>query len=169
MRVTKKYAGASCLGRRAYHFRNRVLPSIAEIQLAKAELDHLEQRFRMKIEHGHTGPPLPSPTDIVQSLAQQAVNPLNALSNPLQVQNALQTLLLGLAASQNANPLLATVAPQASPQTAPAPVSSANAPWGGAFAQPVISSSTGAVPAVTPDVAAQWLLPNGVNAALGAQ
>lgn len=176
MRVTKKYAGAACLGRRAYHFRNRVHPSVAEIQLAKAELDHLEQRFRMKVEHGHTGPPLPSPTDIVQSLAQQAANPLAALSNSFQAHNALQTVLLGLAASQNAN-LLMAAAPQTvtAPQAAPVPSA---APWGAPVptAQQAISAPPNSAPAFSsspvpaPGAAAQWLLPNAIaNAALGTQ
>lgn len=111
MRITKKYAGASCLGRRVYHFRDRVHPTVAEIQVAKAELDHLEQRFRMRIEGGTSSTPVSSPTDIVQSLAQQV-----AVSNPLQTQNALQALLLGLAASQQ---------PATSAFPSPAPSSSA--------------------------------------------
>jgi hypothetical protein len=48
MRVTKKYAGAACLGRRVCHFRDQVHPTMAEIQLSKLELGHLEQRFRLQ-------------------------------------------------------------------------------------------------------------------------
>lgn len=60
MRVTKKYAGASCLGRRVYHFRDRPQPTIQDIQYAKAELDFLEQRFHRRLEEGPSGSPLPS-------------------------------------------------------------------------------------------------------------
>lgn len=70
MRITKKYAGASCLGRRVYHFRDRVQPTIAEIQLAKAELDHLEQRFRMRVEEGRPGMPLPPHPSMLLSMQQ---------------------------------------------------------------------------------------------------
>ena len=72
MRITKKYAGASCLGRRVHQFRDRPTPTIAEIQLAKAELDHLEQRFRMRVEEGYCSLPLPPPADAMFALTQQA-------------------------------------------------------------------------------------------------
>jgi hypothetical protein len=32
MRITKKYAGASCLGRRVYHFRDRVHPTVRSLR-----------------------------------------------------------------------------------------------------------------------------------------
>ena len=72
MRITKKYAGASCLGRRVHQFRDRPSPTVAEIQLAKAELDHLEQRFRMRVEEGYSSMPMNPQPDIMFSLAQQA-------------------------------------------------------------------------------------------------
>jgi hypothetical protein len=74
MRITKKYAGASCLGRRVHQFRDRHTPTITEIQLAKAELDHLEQRFRMRVEEGYS-----LPLALPYALPQQA-NPF--LFNP---------------------------------------------------------------------------------------
>jgi hypothetical protein len=55
MRITKKYAANSCLGKkRAYH----LCPSEHDVQNAKAELARLEQRFRLRIEHNKTGIPL---------------------------------------------------------------------------------------------------------------
>jgi hypothetical protein len=72
MRITKKYASAACLGRRAHHYRDeRPQPTIGEIQLAKAQLDELEHRFRIRVEEGFPGAPLPSPSDMVLSLPQQ--------------------------------------------------------------------------------------------------
>eukprot|EP00980_Cylindrotheca_fusiformis_P022289 scaffold9176_cov129-Cylindrotheca_fusiformis.AAC.13 len=58
MRITKKFTGACCLGRRVYHLRDRPRASPAEVAMAKAELSHLEQRFRMRVEQENTGVPL---------------------------------------------------------------------------------------------------------------
>lgn len=103
MRITKKYAGASCLGRRVHQFRDRPTPTIAEIQLAKAELDHLEQRFRMRVEEGYSSLPLPPPSDVLFSLSQQAnkfmLNPTAQPTAPSPA-SVLPQWLLGLAAQQ---------------------------------------------------------------------
>jgi hypothetical protein len=115
MRITKKYAGASCLGRRVYHFRDRVHPTIAEIQVAKAELDHLEQRFRLRIEGGHpttSAPTLEIPPHV--SSETSGIVPAAVFQNP---QNLLQTMLLGLSAIQQQStslPNLPTAAPASS-------------------------------------------------------
>lgn len=93
MRVTKKYAGASCLGRRAYHLRDRSQPTVAEIQLAKAELDILEQRFRLRVEEGRSGLPLPR-SELLMNFPSTASS---SQPNPLASAAALQTWLLGLA------------------------------------------------------------------------
>lgn len=92
MRITKKYAGAAGLGRRVYQFRDRPQPSVAEIQLAKAELDLLEQRFRLRVEEGRPGMPLPRPDLGV---------PFFASPNPVQLstQAALQSLLINAASA----------------------------------------------------------------------
>ncbi|GKY92613.1 hypothetical protein MPSEU_000231400 [Mayamaea pseudoterrestris] len=71
MRVTKKYAGASCLGRRVFQVRDKPQPSILELQLAKAELDMLERRFQVRIEEGRPGVPLAPQFDIALALTQQ--------------------------------------------------------------------------------------------------
>lgn len=71
MRVTKKYAGASCLGRRVFQVRDRPAPSILELQLAKAEIDMLEQRFKARVEEGRPGAPLATQFDIGLALSQQ--------------------------------------------------------------------------------------------------
>lgn len=55
MRITKKYAGAACLGRRAYQYREHSPPTVGEIHLAKAQLDDLEHRFRIRVDEGYSG------------------------------------------------------------------------------------------------------------------
>mmetsp|Transcript_63849 Transcript_63849/g.71464 ORF Transcript_63849/g.71464 Transcript_63849/m.71464 type:complete len:743 (-) Transcript_63849:1802-4030(-) len=59
MRITKKFTGACCLGRRAYHLRDRPRASSAEVEMANFELLHLERRFWLRVEHEQTGLPLP--------------------------------------------------------------------------------------------------------------
>jgi len=67
MRITKKFTGACCLGRRAYHLRDRPRASPAEIEMATFELLHLEQRFRLRVEHEQTGLPLPPRHELLAS------------------------------------------------------------------------------------------------------
>jgi len=67
MRITKKFTGACCLGRRAYHLRDRPRASPAEIEMASFELLHLEQRFRLRVEHDQTGVPLPQRHELLAS------------------------------------------------------------------------------------------------------
>ena len=109
MRITKKYAGAACLGRRAQHFRDRAQPMVAEIQLARAELDHLERRFRMRVEEGHSSLPLPPPTDLLQSLAN--VNRLMLPKSNDSSQALFQSWLMGMAGQQQPQPPIPAVPP----------------------------------------------------------
>jgi hypothetical protein len=113
MRVTKKYAGASCLGRRVYHFHNRPQPTVAQIQLAKAELDLLEQRFRQRVEEGRSGGPNPSTSLLMNSFnyAAAQAQPTNAFASPAA---ALQALLMNLAAATAAASSPPAPLPQAS-------------------------------------------------------
>ena len=152
MRITKKYAGASCLGRRVYHFRDRVHPTIAEIQIAKAELDHLEQRFRLRIEGGHATSPAVA-VELPPPVPSSTVNvaPAAAFQNPPNLQ-LLQTMLLGFSAIQQQNTSL-----QQSPSVASAP---ANSNVLSSFPQPVTTAP------VVPAALTQMLLANaasGVN------
>lgn len=150
MRITKKYAGASCLGRRVYHFRDRVHPTIAEIQVAKAELDHLEQRFRSRIEGGHS---TSSATPIeIPAHAPSGANGLVPAATFQNPQNLLQTMLLGLSAIQQQN----TSLPQP-PSNAPV---TSNPIVPTQFPQPVTSA-----PAVPPAALAQILLANAASGA----
>jgi hypothetical protein len=65
MRITKKFTGACCLGRRVYHLRDRPRASHAELEMAQAERDHLEQRFKVRIEHELSGSPLSRRRDLI--------------------------------------------------------------------------------------------------------
>ena len=67
MRITKKFTGACCLGRRAYHLRDRPRASPAEVEMENFELLHLEQRFRLRVEHEQTGLPLPPRHELLAS------------------------------------------------------------------------------------------------------
>ena len=117
-----------------YHYRERAQPTIAEIQLAKAQLDELEHRFRVRVEEGYSGAPLPSPSELVlSSLAHSHAAPL-IIPGQNNGAAALQALLMGIPPSQ-----VGLLAP---------------APWYGG--PPV---APGAAP--TPG---QWLLPNVPNA-----
>jgi hypothetical protein len=59
MRITKKYAGASCLGKRTFSFCERSILSVGDIEMANVQLKHLEERFKLRLETGHPGIPLP--------------------------------------------------------------------------------------------------------------
>jgi hypothetical protein len=135
MRVTKKYAGASCLGRRVFQVRERQLPSALDIQLAKAELDMLEQRFKRRVEEGRPGIPLTPQFDLATALTQaQAQQPslmvpsLTALS-PWLASGApaigpVVRPALGVLTSQNLRALAQSLAP---PRSLSAPPSHAYA------------------------------------------
>lgn len=56
MRITKKFSGASCLGKRVYNLCDRSQISAHDLELAMAELDDLENRFKLRIEHGSSLP-----------------------------------------------------------------------------------------------------------------
>lgn len=68
MRITKKFAGASCLGKRVYHLCDRSQATITDIEMAKQELSRLEHRFRLRVEHGQSGVPLHPRNPVVPSL-----------------------------------------------------------------------------------------------------
>mmetsp|Transcript_13535 Transcript_13535/g.19972 ORF Transcript_13535/g.19972 Transcript_13535/m.19972 type:complete len:743 (-) Transcript_13535:13-2241(-) len=72
MRITKKFAGASCLGKRVYHLCDRSQATITDIEMAKQELGGLEHRFRLRVEHGQSGVPLHPRNHVVSSLPSPA-------------------------------------------------------------------------------------------------
>jgi hypothetical protein len=76
MRITKKFTGACCLGRRVYHLREKPRGSPPEIEMAKAELKHLEHRFRIRVEHEQSGLPLSRQEEILLAQPPTAPSPL---------------------------------------------------------------------------------------------
>ena len=145
MRITKKFTGACCLGRRVYHLRDRPQASPAEVTMAKAERDHLEQRFRLRVEHDQTGLPLARRQELL--VAQpNGLNPLysanSASAAPASSWIHNYAALAGGRPPQMQLPLVGIQPP------APAAMAAAT-------------------PAVPPG-AGRWLLPNTVEAALSA-
>ena len=58
MRITKKYAGASCLGNKISRLCDRPKFSSQDIEMARMEIARLERRFQMRLVQG-VGVPLP--------------------------------------------------------------------------------------------------------------
>ncbi|CAM9747726.1 unnamed protein product [Choristocarpus tenellus] len=50
MRITKKFTGSNCLGKRVYHSCERTLATFEEIKSANTELAELEANFRTQLE-----------------------------------------------------------------------------------------------------------------------
>ena len=50
MRITKKFTGSSCLGKRVYHSCERNAATMAEVEAAHAQLATLEARFWGRLE-----------------------------------------------------------------------------------------------------------------------
>lgn len=183
MRITKKFAGASCLGRRVFHLRNRPQPSYEEIQMAKAELDRLEQRFRLRVEHGYGGMPLtsgmvlkfaapaePVPQPSAMMAQQMPIPPPGFVPAPNAalattaattfLQNFAAAAAAAAAAGNGNSPVNSQGGTPAPTFPFPMPSAVASAPTAQSLAAPQLASSfAGARGAPTPS-AAQWLLPS---------
>jgi hypothetical protein len=83
MRITKKFTGACCLGR--HHLRDRPRASSAEVEMAKAEINHLEQRFRTRIEQEQSGEPLTQRQEIFLAQRQNGFNTILSVQSPSPV------------------------------------------------------------------------------------
>jgi len=81
MRITKKFTGACCLGRRVYHLRDRPRATPTELEMAKAERDHLERRFRLRIEHEQSGLPLSRRRDMLLAQPQGNLGTIYPMQN----------------------------------------------------------------------------------------
>jgi hypothetical protein len=104
MRITKKYAGAACLGKRVYHFVDRPPATVDQVEMAKADLAQLEQRFRLRVEHGQTGIPIPPRNDLLP-------DPNNSsMFAPAQMNNFFQNLSATAPGAFASVPSAATVA-----------------------------------------------------------
>ena len=62
MRITKKYAGASCLGNKISKLCDRPKFSPYDVDMAKIEIARLERRFHLRLAQG-VGVPLPKDTE----------------------------------------------------------------------------------------------------------
>jgi len=62
MRITKKYAGASCLGNKISKLCDRPKFSPYDVDMAKIEIARLERRFHLRLAQG-VGVPLPKDVD----------------------------------------------------------------------------------------------------------
>jgi hypothetical protein len=108
MRITKKFTGACCLGRRAYHLRDRPPASQGEVDVASLELQHLEQRFRLRVEHEQSGLPMPPRHELL------AAHPPSAPANVSSIPTLLASLNGGASMPGGAilpNPWVPTSAP----------------------------------------------------------
>jgi hypothetical protein len=81
MRITKKFTGACCLGRRVYHLRDRPRATSAELEMAKVERDLLERRFRLRIEHEQSGLPLSRRREMLLAQSQGNLGTIYPLQN----------------------------------------------------------------------------------------
>lgn len=52
MRITKKYAGASCLGNRISRLCDRPKFSVQDVEAARREIEQLERRFKLRLRSG---------------------------------------------------------------------------------------------------------------------
>ena len=105
MRITKKYAGASCLGKRIYHLCDRTPATVTDVEVAKAELAQLEQRFQLRVELGQTGLPFPPRTEFLSGSSNvfaAAPGQLSALLQSLGSLNAAAPAAFPLAQSLQA-------------------------------------------------------------------
>eukprot|EP00587_Corethron_hystrix_P002842 CAMPEP_0113312194 /NCGR_PEP_ID=MMETSP0010_2-20120614/9120_1 /TAXON_ID=216773 ORGANISM="Corethron hystrix, Strain 308" /NCGR_SAMPLE_ID=MMETSP0010_2 /ASSEMBLY_ACC=CAM_ASM_000155 /LENGTH=723 /DNA_ID=CAMNT_0000167967 /DNA_START=180 /DNA_END=2347 /DNA_ORIENTATION=+ /assembly_acc=CAM_ASM_000155 len=75
MRITKKFAGASCLGKRVYRLCDRSKATANDNEMAKKELAHLEQRFRAKVQQGQA-------PFFGQDIAENVSTPVNSGAIP---------------------------------------------------------------------------------------
>jgi hypothetical protein len=154
MRITKKYAGAACLGKRVYHLCDRSQATVADVEMAKAELARLELRFRARVEHGQTGIPIPR-TDVMPTIGN---GPSNIFAPNPQTAAA--------AANQWLQSFAGMASPAANPSTVssfPMPVAPAQIPPSTTAAAPTttngVSSGTWQIPH-GPQGSQQWLAPN---------
>jgi hypothetical protein len=81
MRITKKFTGACCLGRRVYNLRYRPQASHVETEMAKAEMDDLEKRFRMRVEHDQSRVPLARRQEMLLAEGPTGVSTLYPIQN----------------------------------------------------------------------------------------
>lgn len=128
MRITKKFAGASCLGKRVYHLCDRSQATVTDIEMAKAELARLEHRFRLRVEHGQSGVPLPPRTEVVPSIQNPATQMYAAPGPAAVAASWLQSIASTIGAQQPGSMANQMQMPPNQMQM-PQPQAGAPAPW----------------------------------------
>lgn len=92
MRITKKYAGASCLGNKISKLCDRPMFSPQDIEMARLEIARLERRFHMRIAQG-AGVPLPKDSsDSVASMINTSPATSVEPSNDATIQHLNKTI-----------------------------------------------------------------------------
>lgn len=76
MRITKKYAGASCLSKKIHSLCERPQFTPQEVEAARMEIERLEERFLLRLEHGPGAvlPPMKTPVSIAGSVTSSTQN-----------------------------------------------------------------------------------------------
>jgi hypothetical protein len=130
MRITKKFAGAACLGRSSYRYRNRPHPTGPEIHLARAQLDELENRFRKRVEMGYL-PLTPTTTTtatldgmMLMAVAQSQLGQNTIVPHPNAAAAVIQSWLMGMAGAAAQSPVFSQL-----PAATTTPGCVAMGPW----------------------------------------
>ena len=90
MRITKKYAGASCLGNKISRLSDRPKFSPQDIEVAQMDIARLERRFQLRLSHG-VGAPLPPDEDQASVASGQSSLPSAVQAIPVAQQSTADT------------------------------------------------------------------------------
>jgi len=150
MRITKKFAGASCLSKKIHTLCERPQFTPQEIEAARIEIDRLEERFLLRLEHGPgvALPPMERKTPVPigggsakspPNYSNSSVCSVSTSTNPAQIMPSAQASLALLAynaqlaaasnpaaaalpfvSAQQSNPNINHTAPAQPPAPAPA-------------------------------------------------
>ena len=129
MRITKKYAGASCLGSKISKLSERPKFTSQDIEMARLEIARLDRRFHNRLAQG-VGVPLPpddggteltnieskhiTPTDAAKNITSVHLNTSNNHLNPLN--NGSSTFIHQVVASDTVHPTATSIIQPAIPQ-----------------------------------------------------
>lgn len=80
MRITKKFAGASCLSKKIHTLCERPQFTPQEIEAARIEIERLEERFKLRLEHG--------PGAVLPPMERKAPIPIGGSVTPPQYSNS---------------------------------------------------------------------------------
>jgi hypothetical protein len=131
MRITKKYAGASCLGNKISRLSDRPKFSPQDIEVAQMDIARLERRFQLRLSHG-VGAPLPPDEDQASVASGQSSLPSAVQAIPVAQQSTADTsngaLASRFAQVGGASNILPGHGTMPSSMNAPTPAASPSAP-----------------------------------------